>query len=81
MVKNSKITIKKIDNQGRVLLPVGFRKKIYSGVAYLIEHNDKLEILPADADLTKYFDSVEVDVSNFEDYHELRRELREVYGH
>jgi len=47
----------------------------------LIEHNDKLEILPADADLTKYFDSVEVDVSNFEDYHELRRELREVYGH
>ena len=81
MVKNSKITIKKIDNQGRVLLPVSFRKKIKSGVVYLIEHNDKLEILPADADLTKYFDSVEVDVSNFEDYHELRRELREVYRH
>lgn len=37
-----------------------------------------VEIFRRDIDLSKYVDSVEVDVENFEDYHELRRELRKV---
>ncbi len=38
----------------------------------------KVEILPRDVDLSKYVDSVEVDVDNFGgDYHKLRKELRE----
>jgi hypothetical protein len=41
----------------------------------------KIDKRGRDADLTKYFDSVEVEVTNFEVYHELRSELREVYGH
>jgi len=45
-----------------------------------VELDDKLEVYPGGADLSKYFDSVEVDVENFEDYHALRRELREVRG-
>ncbi|AGT36092.1 hypothetical protein N186_08780 [Thermofilum adornatum] len=39
----------------------------------------KIDKRGRDADLTKYFDSVEVEVTNFEDYHELRSELREVW--
>ena len=36
----------------------------------------KVEIFPRDVDLSKYIDSVEVEVDNFEDYHEMRKELR-----
>ncbi|WP_223209014.1 hypothetical protein [Pyrococcus furiosus] len=43
----------------------------------VIEEEGKVEILPRDVDLSKYVDSVEVDVDNFGDYHELRKELRE----
>lgn len=46
----------------------------------LVEMDEKLEVYPGGADLSKYFDSVEVEVKNFEDYHALKRELREVRG-
>ena len=42
--------------------------------------DEKLEVYPGGADLSKYFDSVEVEVKNFEDYHALRGELRGVRG-
>ena len=42
----------------------------------VIEEKTKVEIFPRDVDLSKYVDSVEVDVDNFEDYHEMRKELR-----
>ena len=35
----------------------------------------KVEI-KKEVDLSKYVDSVEVEVDNFEDYHEMRKELR-----
>jgi hypothetical protein len=38
----------------------------------LVEMDEKLEVYPGGADLSKYFDSVEVEVKNFEDYHALR---------
>jgi DNA-binding transcriptional regulator/RsmH inhibitor MraZ len=79
MAAEMKVTIKRIDPQGRVVLPLDFRKKIKSGVVFLVERDDKLEVFPGDADLSKYFDSVEADVTSFGDYHALRRELREVY--
>ena len=46
----------------------------------LLEMDEKLEVYPGGADLSKYFDSVEVEVRNFEDYHALRGELRGVRG-
>ena len=46
----------------------------------LLEMDEKLEVYPGGADLSKYFDSVEVEVKNFEDYHALRGELRGVRG-
>lgn len=59
-------------------MPPSFRRKAKQGVVLLVEVGDKLEVYPGNADLSKYFDSVEVDIVNFEDYHALRRELREV---
>ena len=40
----------------------------------VVEERAKVEIFPRDVDLSKYEDSVEVD--NFENYHEMRKELR-----
>jgi len=37
----------------------------------------KGKIRPADADLSRFVDVVEVDVEGFGDYHTLRRKLRE----
>lgn len=70
------MVIRKIDSQGRIVLPASWRKRIKTNEVVVVEREGKVEILPRDADLSKYVDSVEVDVDSFEDYHELRRELR-----
>lgn len=71
-----KVEIKKIDSQGRVVLPVAWRRRRKSDEVMVIEERAKVEIFPRDVDLSKYVDSVEVEVDNFEDYHEMRKELR-----
>ena len=71
-----KVEIKKIDSQGRVVLPVAWRRRRKSDEVVVIEERAKVEIFPRDVDLSKYVDSVEVEVDNFEDYHEMRKELR-----
>jgi bifunctional DNA-binding transcriptional regulator/antitoxin component of YhaV-PrlF toxin-antitoxin module len=71
-----KVEIKKIDSQGRVVLPVSWRRRMKGDEVVVIEEGAKVEILPRDADLSRYADSVEVEVMNFEGYHELRQELR-----
>lgn len=70
-----KVEIKKVDSQGRVVLPISWRSGRGKEVV-VIEREDRLEIFPRDVDLSKYIDSVEVEVTNFSDYHEMRRELR-----
>jgi len=71
-----KVEIKKIDSQGRVVLPISWRRRMKEDEVVVIEEKAKVEIFPRDVDLSKYVDSVEVDVDNFEDYHEMRKELR-----
>ena len=71
-----KVEIKKVDSQGRVVLPVAWRRRRKSDEVMVIEGRAKVEIFPRDVDLSKYVDSVEVEVDNFEDYHEMRKELR-----
>ena len=72
-----KVEIKKVDSQGRVVLPISWRGRLKSDEVVVIEESEKIEILPRDVDLSKYLDSVEVEVGNIEDYHEVRKELRE----
>ena len=71
-----KVEIKKIDSQGRVVLPISWRRRMKEDEVVVIEEKAKVDIFPRDVDLSKYVDSVEVDVDNFEDYHEMRKELR-----
>jgi len=71
-----KMVIKRIDPQGRIILPLEWRKRYNVREVIIFEKEEKLIVLPRTSNLTKYIDSIEVDVENFEDYHELRKELK-----
>lgn len=74
------MAIKEIDGQGRVVIPKEWRKgKLKSKkILMKLKDNSSIEITPYNSlDLTKYFDSAEVDVkSSLTDWHSLRKELR-----
>ena len=69
-----RMEIKRIDSQGRVVLPVSWRR-IGGDEVLIIEGERKVEIFPRDVDLSKYLDSVDGDIINFGDYHDMRKEL------
>jgi len=71
--------LKKVDEQGRVVLPAPWRKKHLHGDTVLVRpRGEGLEILPQDAvDLTAYFDAVEIDLAaDLSDWRSVRREIR-----
>ncbi|HEX9341552.1 MAG TPA: AbrB/MazE/SpoVT family DNA-binding domain-containing protein [Thermoplasmata archaeon] len=71
--------LKKVDRQGRIVLPARWRKKHLKGDKVLLrDRGDALEILPQEkVDLTAYFDAAEVDLkADLSDWHGVRRELR-----
>jgi len=73
-------TVRQVDEQGRVALPSEWRSKQLKGnrEVVLMEYDDALIIRPRRRiDLTKYFDSVKVDIdpSAFKDYKTLKRAL------
>ena len=72
------VVTKKIDAQGRLVLPREWRVSALKETdeVVLLIFDDHIKIVPRNIDLSRYIDSVEVDVENFADYHELRRELR-----
>jgi len=72
----SKVEIRSVDAQGRIILPSAWRNRLKTGSVVVIDEDDRLEIRPADADLSRFVDSVEVDAEQFGDYHALRRKLR-----
>ena len=74
-----KAVLKKIDGQGRIVVPASWRKKHLRGDTVLVRPRGKvLEIVPQDAvDLTAYFDGAKVDVkADLADWPAVRRELR-----
>jgi len=72
----SKVEIRPVDAQGRIILPKLWRNRLRTNSVIVIDEDDRLEIRPADADLSRFVDAVEVDVENFEDYHKLRKGLK-----
>jgi len=71
--------LRKVDRQGRIVLPASWRKKHLRGDGVLlIPREGSLEIRPQDmVDLTAYFDSAEVDLdADLADWHGVRRGLR-----
>lgn len=71
-----KVEIKPVDAQGRIILPKSWRKRFGASNVLVIDEDDRLEIRPADADLSRFVDSVETDAEDFDDYHKLRKGLR-----
>ncbi len=72
----STVEIKTVDTLGRIILPKSWRNRLKTNAVVVINEDDRLEIRPADADLSRFVDAVEVDVEHFEDYHKLRKGLK-----
>jgi len=72
----TKVEIKQVDAQGRIILPKAWRNRLKTNNVMIIDEDDRLEIRPADTDLARFVDAVEVDAEHFDDYHALRKELR-----
>ena len=72
----SKVEIRPIDSQGRIILPKSWRNRLKTNSVVVIDEDDWLEIRPADADLSRFVDAVEVDAEHFDDYHKLRKGLK-----
>jgi bifunctional DNA-binding transcriptional regulator/antitoxin component of YhaV-PrlF toxin-antitoxin module len=72
----SKVEIRPVDNQGRIILPIAWRNRLRTNSVIIIDEDDRLEIRPADVDLSRFVDAIETKEGNFDDYHKLRRGLR-----
>jgi AbrB family looped-hinge helix DNA binding protein len=72
----SKVEIRPVDTQGRIILPKSWRSRLKTNAVVVIDEDDWLEIRQADADLSRFVNAVEVDGEHFDDYHKLRKGLR-----
>ena len=75
----SQLEVKEVDEQGRIIIPKEWRRKLLKGNKVVMRLKDaSIEITPyRQEDLTRFFDAASGDVkSNLEDWHSLRRELR-----
>nr|MDO8044773.1 AbrB/MazE/SpoVT family DNA-binding domain-containing protein [Candidatus Baldrarchaeota archaeon] len=73
------MVIKKVDGQGRIVIPKKWREKYLKGRRIIMRiKEDVIEIMPEKMfDLTRFFDSIEVDVrSDLADWHKVKKELR-----
>ena len=73
------LEVKSVDSQGRIMLPKKWRNRyLKDKKAVISQKDDVIEIRPfQDIDLTKYFDSVEIDLkADLSDWHQVREELR-----
>ena len=70
-----------VDKQGKLVLPKEWREKYLKSREVMMRLKGAvIEIMPYEkVDLTKYFDSVEVDIkSDLSDWKSIRRELYEI---
>jgi len=72
----TKVEIRPVDAQGRIILPKAWRNRLKTKTVVVIDEDDRLEIRRGDTDLTRFVDSVETDGEHFDDYHTLRKGLR-----
>ena len=68
--------IVKMNGQGRILIPARIRKRIDSKFFLLEIVRDEIRLKPVKSlRLSELFDSIEVDVEDFTNTHELRKSL------
>jgi len=75
------VEIKKVDKQGRIILPADWRKEELkdNDEVFIVKGKGVLKIIPKKKpDLTKYFDSVDLGVDFIEEWEEFERKFHEV---
>ncbi|MBS7648169.1 MAG: AbrB family transcriptional regulator [Candidatus Bathyarchaeia archaeon] len=78
----AEVIVKKIDNQGRISIPIQWRSEWKSNKVVLIRRKNKIEVAPIEPiPPSNFFDSIEISENvDFSDSHSLKRaslELRE----
>jgi AbrB family looped-hinge helix DNA binding protein len=68
------VVIRKIDMQGRIVIPKEWRSRFNTNDFILVLNDDKVEIYPKTSNLLKFIDSVEVEELP-EDWHELKNKV------
>jgi AbrB family looped-hinge helix DNA binding protein len=69
-----KVVIKRVDTQGRIVIPKEWRDKFNTDEFILVLKDDRIELYPRVSNLTKLIDSIDVEElpSN---WHELKRKV------
>jgi len=69
-----KVVIRKIDKQGRIVIPKKWRNRFGTNNFILVLSDNKIEIYPKTSNLLKFIDSVEIEELP-EDWHELKSKI------
>ena len=69
-----KVVIKKVDSQGRIVIPKEWRDKFNTDEFILVLKDDRIELYPRASNLTKLIDSIDVEELP-SDWHELKRKV------
>ncbi|MEM2946252.1 MAG: hypothetical protein QXI87_07905 [Thermoproteota archaeon] len=76
-----RVEVKKVDSQGRVILPADWRESEMGGCKeiYIIKGKGYLKIIPKrKVDLTEYFDKVDLNIEAIGDWGEFERKIHGV---
>jgi AbrB family looped-hinge helix DNA binding protein len=68
------VVIRKIDKQGRIVIPKKWRNRFGTNNFILVLSDNKIEIYPKTSNLLKFIDSVEIEELP-EDWHELKSKI------
>jgi AbrB family looped-hinge helix DNA binding protein len=69
-----KVVIKRVDSQGRIVIPKEWRDKFNTDEFILVLKDDRIELYPRVSNLTKLIDSIDVEELP-SDWHELKRKV------
>jgi len=77
------VVVKELDQQGRILVPIKWRKGLKSRKLMLIRRGDRIDMIPVEpippSDL---FDSIEISENvNFADSHSVKKAMLEMPEH
>lgn len=79
-ILESGVELKKVDSQGRLILPADWREAEIgeSRELYVIKRKGYLKLVPKHRiDLTEYFDSVDLGVKSIDNWSEFERKISE----
>jgi len=77
---SEEVSVKKVDPQGRIAIPIKWRREWKSSKVMLIRHGNRVEVIPIEATSpSSLFDSIEIaNEVDFTDVHSLKKALLEL---